>query len=314
MKKIIIIVTVIALVVAGYLIFGKKKKPVVMEELRPERGSIAVEVRLNGNVNPRNRLEIKPQVSGRIDDVLVVEGQEVKKGQILAWMSSTDRAALLDAARSRGEAELKKWEDVYKPTPIMAPLNGFIIARNKEPGQSVTQSDALLVMADKLIVEANVDETDLKYMRLGQVVRIFLDAYPDRSFPGTVEHIAYESQLINNVTVYTVKIRPDRVPESFRAGMTATMQLMAQQKDDVLLVPAGALTTTDSRTFVTVKNADGKTSTKRVTVGISNGKNTEITEGLTEEDTIVMPQSEFQSSTRGMRGPGSLFGIGTKKK
>ena len=98
------------------------------------RGSIKAQIPSTGIVEPRNRLEIKPPVAGRIDKVLVTEGQKVKKGEVLAWMSSSDRAALLDAARSKGEEELKHWEDVYKPAPIVAPLNGFIIQRAVEPG------------------------------------------------------------------------------------------------------------------------------------------------------------------------------------
>ena len=59
----------------------------------------------------------------------------------------------------------------------------------------MTTGDVMLVMADTLIIDANVDETDLRYLYLGQDVKIFLDAYPDQSFTGLVEHIAYESQI-----------------------------------------------------------------------------------------------------------------------
>src|SRR6185436_13241208 len=101
-------------------------------------------------------------------------GDWVKKGQILAWLSSSERAALLDAARARGPEEVKKWEELYKPTPMLAPIAGTLIARNFEPGQGVNASDGVLVLSDRLIVRANVDETDIAQLRVGQAARLTL--------------------------------------------------------------------------------------------------------------------------------------------
>ncbi|MDD5686898.1 MAG: efflux RND transporter periplasmic adaptor subunit [Elusimicrobia bacterium] len=315
MKKIIIIAGVVIVVGVAILFLTKSKKADFMShEIKPFRGSIAIELRLNGSVSPRNRLEIKPQVSGRIENVLVVEGQRVKKGEIIAWMSSTDRAALLDAARSKGEDELKRWEDTYKPTPVISPLDGFIIARDKEPGQSVTTGDAIVVMADTLIIEANVDETDLQYIDLNQKVKILLDAYPDKVYPGVVEHIAYESQVMNNVTVYEVKIRPERVPPDFRAGMTSTIELSANGKDNALLLPSDAVTDTGTEKFVSIISGKSKKTEKRkVITGISNGKNIEIISGISEDDNVVISGRPLQRGTttnaRGGGGIGGIFGV-----
>lgn len=281
----------------------------------PERGTIAVELRLNGSVEPRNRLEIKPQVAGRMEEILVVEGQHVRKGETLAWMSSTDRAALLDAARATSDDEVKKWENIYRPAPLVSPLDGFVIARSREPGQSVSLSDVILVMADTLIVTANVDETDLRYIRTGTRVNIALDAYPDNYFPGIVEHVAYESQVINNVTVYEVKIRPEHVPAAFRSGMTASIICIAQKKDDALLLPVEAITYNGSKRTVLVAGtgADAADETRAVKTGITDGKNIEITEGVSENDQVVVTGKKLIDRHGGPRGPGSLFGIGTKK-
>lgn len=313
-KKIIVgAVVLIAIVVTAFLFVKSKKKNSRGYEIYPQSGSISVDFRETGDVQPRNRLEIKPQVSGRIENVLVVEGQKIKKGEILAWMSSTDRAALLDAARSQSEAEVKKWEDAYKPTPIIAPLDGFIIVRNKEPGQTVTINDPIVVMADKLIVVANIDETDLRYIKLGQYVKIFLDAYPDKSFDGVVEHIAYESTVTNNVTVYEVKIRAENPPQNFRSGMTATIEVEADKKDNVLLLPADAIISNNGEKYILVKTAKGrKPSRRKVITGINNGKNVEIVSGVTEDDAVIVSGKNLSaagaSQRRGAGGIGAIFG------
>jgi len=309
MKKMLIFtVVVLILGVSGFL-FLRKNKKVVYQKIRPERDSIAVEFRISGTVQPRNRLEIKPQVAGRIESILVVEGQKVKKGEILAWMSSTERAALLDIARAKGEEELKKWEDTYKPTPIISPLDGFIIVRNKEPGQVVSLNDVILVMADKLIVEANVDETDLSYIKLGQKVNMFLDAYPENKFTGIVEHIAYESEIINNVTVYKIKILPIKTPLDFRSGMTATVEVVANQKNDVLLLPVEAIIEKDDKKFVMVETENKKPERRRIETGISNGSKIEIVSGITEDETILIPVKDGKKERRSISAQRQMMGI-----
>ena len=253
MKKILVIVLVLA-GIAGYFMFGRKKQTGgVNDEVKPERGSISIEFKVTGSVEPRNRLEIKPQVSGRIEEMLSKEGQAIKKGGTVAWMSSSDRAALIDAARSSNQKELSSWEDIYKPTPIIAPIEGFIIARLKEPGQTVSPSDVIFVLADRLIVEANVDETDLRNIEIGRRIDISLDSYPDKKFKGVIEHIAYEATVVNNVTVYKIKILPLSIPDVFRAGMTATVNIVAQKKDNALLLPSDAIIDTAGKKFVMVK-------------------------------------------------------------
>ncbi len=102
----LLFVVVIILAITGVLITRMKyKKPPgeVVKEITPFIGSIKTFISSTATVLPKNRLEIKPSVNGRIEKILVREGDKVKIGQILAWMSSTERAALLDAARGQGE-------------------------------------------------------------------------------------------------------------------------------------------------------------------------------------------------------------------
>ncbi len=269
-------------------------KQEALQKVTVKLGSVRAQIPSTGIVEPRNRLEIKPPVAGRIDSVLVEEGRSIRRGEILAWMSSSDRAALLDAARAKGEEEFRRWEDVYKPTPIVAPLNGFIIQRAIEPGQSVSTGDPVLVMADYLIVKAQVDETDIGDIKLNQPVNIELDAYPGETIPGKVEHIAFESKTISNVTIYEVNIAPGRVPAFFRAGMSATVNFVLQEKDNVLILPLRAVKKVGNQSYVFVETKESKKPEPiQIRTGLQNTLNIQIEGGLSEGDEVFIPSIEM---------------------
>jgi membrane fusion protein, macrolide-specific efflux system len=282
-----------------------KKKEEQYKTTKITRGSIMAGIPTSGTVMPRNRLEIKPPIPGRIEQVLVNEGDNVRQGQILLWLSSNDRATLLDAARAQGEAEYQKWLEVYKPAPIVAPLNGFIILRGVEPGQSVGASDAVLVMADKLIVKAQVDETDIGSIHLNQPVSLVLDAYPESPIPGHVSHIAYESTIINNVIIYEVDVLPDRVPLYFRSGMSVTVNFEQESRSNVLLLPINALRKSGKNSYAFVKGSDGQIKTLQVQTGIENTEHVELISGLNEGDEVIIPTNDLATRllSRNRRGP-----------
>jgi len=282
-----ILIIVIVLIVGAFFLSRRGRKETVYIEIRPQRGSISLIVSASGVVKPRNRLEIKPSISGRVEEVLVTEGEEIEKGEILAWMSSLDRTALLDAARAKGKEELKKWEDVYKPTPIVAPLTGFIIKRNVEPGQTITSYDPILVMADNLIVQAQVDETDMGKLKPGQKARIVLDAYPEKKIQGEIEHIAYEARIVNNVTIYQVDILPEKTLGIFRSGMSANIDVTISKKKDILLLPATVIKERKGKKFVLLKTEFGEPENREVQTGIEDGKNVEIVSGVEESDLVL---------------------------
>lgn len=310
MKKISVLVLSIALAVSICGCGGKGKEK--LQTATVTLGSIRAQIPTTGGVEPFNRLEIKPPVSGRIETVLVQEGDVVNKGQILAMMSSSDRAALLDAARAKGMAEYRKWEDVYKPAPIVAPLDGFIILKNIEPGQTVTAADAVLVMADKLIVKAQVDETDIGNIQIGQPVTIQLDAYPDQTINGRVEHIAYESKVINNVTIYEVDVIPNKVPSFFRSGMSATVNFITNEKDNILLLPLAAVKKIGTISYVFQYDISTNTGKPiQIKTGLENTTHIEVVSGLKEKDKVVIPDkkmiTDLESRSEHRRGPMNPF-------
>ena len=222
--------TAAAALVALFLMRSSSNSVNGYEGVAVSRDDMVFEILSTGIVSPENRLEIKPPISGRVEEVLVKEGEDVRKGQVLARMSSTERAALLDAARARGDEEYRRWQEFYRAAPIMAPIDGTIIARNVEPGQSFTTADAVLVMSDRLTVKAQVDETDIAEIKLGQRADIVLDAYPGHHMPSKVDEIAYDATTINNVTTYIVDVLPDETPPFMRSGMTANVRFAVSSR------------------------------------------------------------------------------------
>lgn len=280
----------------------KKSPDEVMKEVSPVVSSIKTFISSTGTILPKNRLEIKPPVNGRVEEILVKEGDEVKTGDTLAWMSSTERAALIDAARAKGEKALKYWEEAYKPIPLLAPIDGEVIVEKVQPGQTVTTSDPVIVLSDRLIVRAQVDETDIGKIRLEEKAVISIDAYPDTKINSVVEHIYYESKTVNNVTVYEVDLVPEKIPEFFRSGMNASIDFIDQSRENALLIPAEAVSKGKEGNYVLVRQGDGGDLVRAaVKLGISDDKNIEILSGINKADRIII-KSKMYSLPKNNKG------------
>ncbi len=290
---------VIAAVLAGtWVLFsaGRKEKnnDYELKEITPAVGPVKTYISCTGTVLPKNRLEIMPPVAGRIEAILVKEGDMVKSGQTLAMMSSTERAALLDAARGKGEESLKYWQEAYKPIPLLAPIDGQVIVATTQPGQTVTVSDAVVVLSDRLIVRAQVDETDIGKIALDTMAVVSLDAYPDVKIDAVVQHIYYESETSNNVTIYKVDLVPGSVPAFFRSGMNASIDFIIAGNEKALLVPVEAVMNDDGHSYVLLKQENGAEPLKtRVVTGIIGDKDVEIVSGITADDRILMKTKKY---------------------
>jgi len=322
-KKIFIFsgaVILAAAAVLGYLkVTDSGDNALTLETVRAERDTITQAVSTTGVVEPQNRLEIKPPVSGRIDEILVREGDRIRVGQKLALMSSSERAALLDAALEKGEEELAYWKEAYKPTPLYSPIDGEVIVRAVEPGQTVSTSDAILVLSDRLIVSAQVDEIDIGRIKVGQKARITLDAYPDVTIPARVDHIAYESETISNVTIYDVDILPDKVPEVFRSGMSTNVEIIEEEAENILTVPARAVREGSRGPYILVLSSpESVPEIRKVAIGLSDGARTAVLSGLDGDETVVVSENAYRPGGKASEGGGSPFfpsrSRGRKKK
>jgi membrane fusion protein, macrolide-specific efflux system len=295
LKKKYILWAVLGVIAALVLFLGKTKwgrEIETFQEVKVEKGHLTISVESTATVNPQNRLEIKPPIAGRVDKVMVKEGEHVSKGKVLAWISSNERAALLDSVRALGSEEMKKWEELYRPTPVVAPIQGTIILRNIETGQSFTNADSIFTMADRLTVKAQVDETDIAQVKIGQEAQITLDAYPDKPVSGKVVHIAYDATITNNVTTYIVDILPSHVPEFMRSGMTCNVSIKVSSTENVLLLPLTALVLSPQGPQVRVRNKDSKIILKSIKTGLDDQKKIEIVTGLVSGEVVLVEVNE----------------------
>ncbi|NOY22774.1 MAG: efflux RND transporter periplasmic adaptor subunit [Acidobacteria bacterium] len=172
------------------------------------------------------------------DDRMVSEQDFVQAKTTL----ETAKASVISA-----ETSLNRSQTNLNYAEIRSPIDGTIIQRNVESGQTVAASFStptlFLVAADlsKMEIQALVDESDIGQIRLNQSVRFTVEAYPDKTFTGTVEQIRLQPSTVNNVVNYTVIVNADNPDHVLLPGMTATVDFIAQHLENVLLVPNAAL-------------------------------------------------------------------------
>lgn len=132
-------------------------------------------------------------------------------------------------------------------TDIVSPVDGVVLSRNVNVGQTVAasfQTPTLFVIADDLTrmqVNASVSESDIGTVREGQPASFTVDAYADRVFEGRVSQVRNSPSSVQNVVTYDVVVEVQNTDLALRPGMTATVTLRTAERDDVLKVPLRAL-------------------------------------------------------------------------
>ena len=215
---------------------------------------------------------------------------------------------------------------------ITSPIDGTVISKSVEEGQTVAASfntPELFTIAKDLTnmqVVANVDEADIGNVKEGDRVTFTVDAYPDDTFEGTVKQVRLEATTTNNVVTYEVVISAPNADLKLKPGLTANVTIYTQERSGVLAVANKALRFTPTKETVgkdikivdckgknKVWTLNGNTLTAHpVTIGQSDGINTEITKGLKQGDKIVteivvnVPEEEEapQQSQGLISGPG----------
>jgi HlyD family secretion protein len=235
---------------------------------------------------------------------------DVKAATEASYEEAVNRLEQAKTALANAKANLHQAEVNLSYAEIYSPIDGVVLDRSVERGQTVAASfntPTLFTIANdlkKMQVEAAVDEADIGRVRVGQKVTFTVDAYNDDTFEGVVNQIRLQPTVTNNVVTYTVIIEAPNPEEKLFPGMTAGITVITQSERGIA-VSQEALNFTPSQEILTGLeiNPDLKQNRNEKTVwlqipegirqqtlktGLSDGVNTIVTEGLKEGDTVVL--------------------------
>jgi macrolide-specific efflux system membrane fusion protein len=262
-------------------------------------------IEANGSIEPENAVQVSAPVEGRIEKMLVKEGDYVRKGQVLAVMSSSTRTTLMDMAGDREKKEKEYWETQVRPTSVFSPVSGRVVTIYLWPGETTTRS--ILWIATGMLIRADVDETDLPNVRVGQPVGIVFDVSNAQLLSGKVSKIARTSKLVNNVNVYGIEVTWDdadlkKLPFEVRFGMSVTLFLEQSTKKGALAIPANAV---NGRSNATVKVLDEALKPLTLKLGDMYGEQVEVLSGAVAGQKIKVPP--FKNPAQKVRETPLLF-------
>lgn len=281
----------------------------------PIRGPAIDAIYATGTIEPTVMLPIAPRVAGRLVKLHVDEGNQVRKGQLLAQFDDMDLSSTVAelAARARfahdqfertqtlvrqgflaaielqrvradmeaADAALKRAQTQRDFMALSAPADGLIIRRDGEVGQFIPVGQAVFYLSccAPLRISAEVDEEDIPRVHVGQKTVLHADALPDQILQGEVSEITPKGDPV--ARSYRVRIKLSDV-SSLKVGMTVDANLIVNERENVLLVPTKSI---HNNEVWIVK--DKKLHKQPVRTGITGAVLTEIIEGLTEEMHIV---------------------------
>ncbi|MFA6146831.1 MAG: efflux RND transporter periplasmic adaptor subunit [bacterium] len=254
-----------------------------------------------------------------------------------AWEQSLAQKRSAEAALQQTKASLQVAETNLEYATIRSPVNGTVISRNVDVGQTVAasfQTPTLFSIAEdltKMQVDTNVDESDIGRAVVGQNVTFTVDAYPEKTFTGKVEQVRNSPIVTQNVVTYNVVVRVDNRDLLLKPGMTANVSIEVKKFTDVLKIPNAALRYRPSAKAaeadaagkrkeigkgkeagvlrVHVLGKDGKAAAVRVKTGVSNGTFTVLEEGdLKEGDALVIAETQGKKDGGSASPPGMGMG------
>jgi HlyD family secretion protein len=151
------------------------------------------------------------------------------------------------AAVSQARAALEVYETDLSKAVIRSPINGIVLTRSVEPGQTVAasfQAPVLFTLAEdltKMELHVDVDEADVGQIQEGQKATFTVDAYPNRTFQAQITQARFGSKTVEGVVTYETVLKVDNSDLSLRPGMTATADITVKKVQSVILVPGAAL-------------------------------------------------------------------------
>ena len=277
--------------------------------------------------NRRNQELVKPGFVAQSD---------VDSSQTL-WEQAVAQKRSAEAALKQSVAALRVAQTNLEYATIRSPVNGTVISRNVDVGQTVAasfQTPTLFSIAEdltKMQVDTNVDESDIGRAVLGQTVTFTVDAWPEKTFTGEVAQVRNSPIVTQNVVTYNVVVRVDNRELFLKPGMTANVSIQVKKFSDVLKIPNAALRYRPTAKGTEAESAgkrpaagkgkesggqrvyllgkDGKLVPVTIKSGISNGTFTVLEEGnLKEGDLLVTGESQGKKAGGSATPPGMGLG------
>jgi HlyD family secretion protein len=268
-----------------------------------------------------------------------------------ADQTSQANVQIAEAQVKQAQAQLDTAKVNLEYTTIYSPVNGIVISRNVDVGQTVAasfQAPVLFTIAKdltKMQVDTNVSESDIGGITEGNPATFVIDAYPDQVFQGKVTQVRNAPITIQNVVTYNVVIGVDNSDLRLRPGMTANSSIVVARREDVLRIPnqalrfkpallrnaereGGAQASADgkregsakrdeskSKPTVWLPNPQGEPTAVGIKTGISDGTYTEIVEGpLKEGDDIILGLDMPRSPHGASQGSSLPPGFGSQRR
>jgi HlyD family secretion protein len=249
---------------------------------------------------------------------------DLKAATEVSFEEAVNRLSQAETALANAQANLHQAQVNLSYAEIYSPIDGIILDRSVEQGQTVAASfntPTLFTIANdltKMQVEANVDEADIGKVKTGQKVLFTVDAYSDDTFEGVVNQIRLQPAVTNNVVTYTVIVEAPNPEEKLYPGMTASITIITQTEKG-LTVPVEALNfVPDSRIFTRLKmkpeavdarpssnpkkktlwmHASSTIVSREISTGYSDGVQVIVKEGLTPRDTVILSLVEDKKTS-----------------
>ncbi|MFT8320572.1 MAG: efflux RND transporter periplasmic adaptor subunit [Bacillus sp. (in: firmicutes)] len=298
-----IIIVIIGAGIGAYFLFSKEENSGGVAQARTqtstaEVGNVEIKVSGTGSIAAINKETVTGTENATVAEVLVEVGDTVEEGDELVTFD--------------GDAD-----------PIEAPFSGEITALNVEEDENVSMGTEVLQITDysNLEMVVNVDELDISKVKVGQEATISASALEDKEFTGEVTNVAKEANSdSSSVAKYAVTVKLSK-PKGLLVGMTAEATITTSSKENVVTVPVEAVQKQDDEYYVlipsgTTTSEDGTTETtttkQTVKVGLENEDVAEISSGLDEGTTVVLPTFESSSDENSQnmfgRGQGQMPG------
>jgi RND family efflux transporter MFP subunit len=339
-KKLALIITaclVVVGIVLGVVLTRGTSREAPLNTVLVTRGDVVKTVLVDGSLVMPNKAYLSFGVTGTVEEVLVDEGNNVTKDEVLARLdapsleSSVEMAELqveiaeeqVKAARAQYEASstditkanweiaklnleiaelsLESAELNLEKAVIVAPFDGVVsditITEGKEISTATLATPAIsLVDTSEIEMRGFIDEIDVAMVKVGQAANITLDALPDDEVNGSVAFISPVGTTLAGVVSYDTTITLENPSAELKDGMSATAEVIIERRDDVLLIPNRAIRGTTENPMVIVL-VDGQQEEREITLGLTDGINTEVLSGLEEGEEVVLPTSGGQSDS-----------------